>query len=87
MASVSQGMSEGRDEKSGRYTSKYSREEFIEALSEFDGFAGTSEVAEHVGVPKRTAYDYLAQLRDEGRVSTRTVGNGNVWVLADETEA
>ena len=83
MESESQGMSEGRDEKSGRYTSKYSREEFIEALSEFDGFAGTSEVAEHVGVPKRTAYDYLARLRDEGRVSARTVGNANLWLLAE----
>ena len=84
MESVSQGMSERRDEKSGRYRSKYSREEFIEALSELDGFAGTSEVAEHVGVPHRTAYDYLARLRDEGRLSARTVGSGNVWVLAED---
>jgi len=77
-------MSEGRDETSGRYTRKYLDEDFLEAISEQGGLAGTSEVAEHVGVPQRTAYDYLARLRDDGRISSRTVGGGTVWLLTED---
>ena len=46
--------------------------------------AGTSEVAEAVGVARQSADYRLRQLEDRGQVERKKVGGTLVWMLAEE---
>jgi hypothetical protein len=70
------------DEK-GRFTSEFTDDEFITALQD-NGGATTSEVADAVGCKYRTAYKRLKDLEDEGRVTSRSVGNSLLWTASEE---
>lgn len=72
-----------RDEESGQYKETYPLDEFIDALRDLDGAAGTQEVADAVGCKYRTAHAKLTELREEGRVEAREVGAAFLWMLAD----
>ncbi|SFK67523.1 hypothetical protein SAMN04487950_0525 [Halogranum rubrum] len=73
-----------RDDNSGRYTETYPLEVFIEALASLGGSAGTQDVADEVGCKYRTANAKLHELDDEGRVSSRKVGNAYLWTVIDD---
>jgi len=71
-----------REEDSGKYTTSYPDTDFLDAIRELDGMAGTSEIAEEVGCTRRTAYTRLKSLENEGEVTSRKVGNSLVWLVS-----
>ncbi|EMA29082.1 MULTISPECIES: helix-turn-helix domain-containing protein [Halobacteriales] len=73
-----------RDENSGRFSEEYPRDDFLRVLEEL-GAVGTTDVAEHVGCDRRTAYLKLQSLEEEGDVESRKVGNALLWELVDES--
>ena len=68
-----------RDKESGRYTGEYSMEDFLQAISNEGGVAGTGEIAERVGCAHDTAYKRLQKLEKKGLVSSEKVGNTLIW--------
>ncbi len=75
-------MPKDRDEESGKYTETYPPEAFIKALESLSGAAGTQEVADEVGCAYRTAFAKLSDLEDEGKLTSRKVGNARLWQIA-----
>ena len=76
----------GRDEETGRYTGQYSVNEFLTAISEQGGVAGTGEIADHVGCAHDTAYKRLQSMEANGTLSSRKVGNTLLWERTEKTE-
>jgi len=72
-----------RDEDTGRYTGEYSTEDFLNAIRNEEGIAGTGEIADRVGCAHDTAYKRLQQLEDNGVVSSKKVGNTLLWENVD----
>jgi DNA-binding MarR family transcriptional regulator len=72
-----------REEESGKYTTSYPDSEFLDAIRQCNGMAGTSEIAEEVGCTRRTAYTRLKSLEEDGRVNSRKVGNSLIWLISD----
>lgn len=72
-----------RDEESGQFTDEYPREDFTHAIEAEGGFAGTSDIADHVGCIRETAYKKLKQVETDGLVEGRKVGTTLVWQLAE----
>ena len=68
-----------RDEESGRYTGEYSTEDFLNAISDREGLAGTGEIADQVGCAHDTAYKRLQEMEEQGLVTSRKVGNTLLW--------
>lgn len=49
-----------------------------------DPVLSTAEVAEHLPLARRSVYDRLVALRDEGKLTSKQIGGRNtVWWLAD----
>jgi CRP-like cAMP-binding protein len=69
-----------RDAETGRYDETYPPETFVEAIDAL-GPSSTTEIAEHVGCDRRTAYVKLTGLRDDGETSSRKVGQTLLWSL------
>jgi predicted transcriptional regulator len=72
-----------RNDETGQFTPEFTDDEFIAALQD-NGGATTSEVADAVGCKYRTAYNRLKDLEDEGRVTSREVGNSLLWSAREE---
>lgn len=68
-----------RDDQ-GRYKPEYSDEEFLRAVEKNEP-AGTSEVAEELGIARQGSDYRLRRLEKEGKVSKKKVGNSLVWSL------
>lgn len=62
---------------------KYNDTAFLEAVQAHQP-ASTSEVAETVGCPRRTADYRLRRLRDEGQVTSKMAGGSLIWFRAEE---
>jgi len=77
-------MNDDRDEDTGKFTEKYDRDDFLTALRDLGGAAGTSDVADRVGCPQRTAHHKLDQLAEEDRVVKDKVGAAALWRLPEE---
>lgn len=75
---------DARDDESGRFEEKYPTEDFIGALRDAGGMAGTGEIAGSVGCGHDTAYKRLHQLEERGYVSKRNVGNTLLWRLLED---
>lgn len=73
-----------RDEESGRYTDTYSDSDFLNAIREVGGSAGTSEIADAVGCTRRNAYNRLTEMDDRGEVTSRKVGGALLWSVTEE---
>jgi predicted transcriptional regulator len=71
-----------RDEETGEFTEEYPTEEFLQSLEEL-GPAGTTEIAEHIGCDRRTAYIKLQSLEQDGVVESQKVGNALLWMQAE----
>ena len=74
-------MPKDRDEKTGKYTQRYSRESFFSALESLGGSASTQEVADEVGCAYRTAHAKLTEMEDKEKLTSRKVGNAKLWEL------
>lgn len=71
-----------REEESGKYTTSYADSEFIEAIQQLGGMAGTSDIAEEIGCTQRTAYTRLKSLEDQNKIKSRKVGSSLLWSLS-----
>lgn len=80
------GVMADRDDDSGRYSETYPLPDFVEALDELGGSAGTQDVADVVGCKYRTANAKLHELKDRGEVTARKVGNAYLWMLPEDDE-
>ncbi|EMA55365.1 hth domain-containing protein [Halococcus thailandensis JCM 13552] len=76
-------VTEERDDE-GQYSSSWSEADFLEALREFDGVAGTRDVAERVGCSRKTAYRWLTDLAEKNEIDQRTAGRELIWLLAED---
>ena len=70
-----------RDDQ-GQYKPKYSDKEFLKAVEKNEP-AGTSEVADELGIARQGADYRLRRLEKEKKVSKKKVGNSLVWFLND----
>lgn len=84
MAETKPVMPRERDEESGQYTDAYSDDEFLAALAEEDGVAGTTALSEAVGCTSRHALNRLRELEEAGKVKSKDVGRSLVWMLVDD---
>lgn len=75
-----------RDDETGRFKEQYPRQAFLSAIQEEGGMAGTSDIAESVGVIRETAYKRLQRMEENGLVISRKVGNSLVWTKGDNIE-
>ena len=74
-----------RDDESGRFTTSYPDEAFLEAVAEQGPDVGTGDVAETVGCTRQYAAGRLKELEvDADRVRSRTVGTVKLWSVVDE---
>lgn len=73
-----------RDDDTGRFTETYPREDFLNAIREEGGMAGTTDIAERVGVIRETAYKKLQRMEDENEVESKKIGNSLVWTIAED---
>lgn len=88
MAGVAQLMTDReRDERSGRFTEEYPNHSFIRAIEAEDGTAGTTDIAERVGCNRRTAYNKLNQMADDGILNRQKIGNSLVWSVENNTDS
>lgn len=71
-------MTTDRDEESGKFTQKYSREAFLQAVNKLDN-ATTARVADEVGCSYDLAYRRLKRLEKEGEVSLTKIGSSFIW--------
>ena len=87
MDSTNHQMPRERNQDSGKYTQAYTDEEFIEAVSDSNEAATTTEVSDVLGCSNRTALLRLRDLADAGELKRRKAGTVNLWSVADaETE-
>ena len=76
-------MNESRRDERGRFAAKHSEEDVLEAVRNHEP-AGTTEVAGELGI-KRPSADYrLRQLEEEGKVSSKKIGNSLAWSIDPE---
>ncbi|ELZ01579.1 helix-turn-helix transcriptional regulator [Natrialba aegyptia] len=73
-----------RDDESGKYTAGYTDDNAFEALKEYGGVATTSEVAEEMDCARRTAYNKLSSLEENGRITSRKSGRTRLWQVDSE---
>lgn len=66
----------------GKFEPTYDPDEFVAAVEALD-LPTTSDVAEYVECPHRTALYHLNSLEDDGRVASRTAGSAKLWRPAD----
>jgi len=69
-----------RDEKSGKFTEEYPRQDFLEALADL-GPSGTTDISDYVGCDRRTAYLKLKSIEEDGEIRSKKVGNSLLWEL------
>ncbi|WP_256684915.1 winged helix-turn-helix domain-containing protein [Halococcus qingdaonensis] len=74
-----------RDER-GRYAPDHTDADILEAVREHDP-AGTSEVADQLGIARQSADQRLRKLEEAGRVHRKKIGAVAVWWLDDEERA
>ena len=66
------------DPETGRIKSKYSDDDFVQAIETL-GYASTGDVAAEVGCDRTTALQRLEQLADDGRIEKLESGSGFHW--------
>lgn len=67
----------------GHGNAHYTDQQFMEAVSKYET-AGTTDIADEVGCTARTADYRLKELRDEGRVESKTIGGSLIWTIPGE---
>lgn len=75
-------MGRERDKDTGKFTTQYQREDFLDALEQED-FLSTSDVAEIVGCTQNLAYRRLKKLENEEEVKSKEIGRFLAWQKSD----
>ena len=75
-------MGRERDKDTGKFTTQYQREDFLDALEQED-FLSTNDVAEIVGCTQNLAYRRLKELENEGEVISKEIGRFLAWQKID----
>ena len=70
-----------RDADSGQYQPGFEPADALDALETLGGAATTSEVGEEMGCARRTAYEKLNSLAEDGTISSRDAGGARLWLL------
>jgi uncharacterized membrane protein len=60
---------------------EYSLNEFLEALENHGGDATTPEITSEVGCSGETTRRRMKELEEEGKVTSRKIGNSPLWQL------
>ena len=76
-------MDRERDDRTGRYTTKYPLSDFVEVLADADEMPTTQEIADEVGCSYDLAYRRLRELEDDGKAAHRDVGRSFIWRLVE----
>ena len=71
-----------RDDESGRYTTTYPREDFLNAVKKLGPSVGTQAIADAVGCNRDTAYRRLRDIEKEGAIESRKVGMARLWSIS-----
>lgn len=66
----------------GQFEPEYTDEEVVKAVEENEP-AGTTEVANELGIARQSADYRLRRLLDDERVSKKKVGNSLVWSVEE----
>jgi len=67
----------------GKFEPTYDPEEFVRAVEALD-LPTTSDVADSVDCPHRTALHHLNQLENANRLTSRKAGNAKLWSLSED---
>ncbi|WP_129116701.1 helix-turn-helix domain-containing protein [Halegenticoccus tardaugens] len=70
-----------RNDESGQYTASYTDDDFLTAIQDLGGAAGTREIAETVGCHRDTARRRLHILVEQGQLRQKRVGDSVLWML------
>ena len=73
-----------RDER-GRFSAKHTDDEVLDAVQKHEP-AGTSEIAEELGIERPSADYRLRQLKSEDKVKSKMIGNSLAWRLTSGVE-
>lgn len=68
----------------GKFSTKYEPDDFVEALRQLGGAGSTREIADKVGCARRTAHYRLSNLQEDSRVDSREVGKSILWQVTDD---
>lgn len=79
-------MPKDRDEETGRYSERYTSENFESALESLGGSAATQEIADEVDCAYRTAHAKLSDMESESKLISQNVGNAKLWKLGPSEE-
>lgn len=79
-------MSESTRDERGRFTPQYSDEELVAAVKMHTP-AGTSEVADELGVTRPSADYRLRRLEDQNRITSKKIGPARVWTVTNRSES
>ncbi|EMA04274.1 HNH endonuclease [Haloarcula vallismortis] len=74
--------SESPVENDGWFEKEYEDDEFLDAIESEGGLAGTTDVADELGIERPSADYRLRQLEDAGRVTSKKIGNSLAWSLS-----
>ncbi|QGA82095.1 putative transcriptional regulator, contains HTH domain [Halomicrobium sp. LC1Hm] len=72
-----------RNDESGRYQEVYSDEDILSLLE--GTRLSTSEVADQLDCHRTTAHDRLTELEDEGKITSKQVGNTLLWEIQPQS--
>lgn len=75
-------MGEDRDQR-GRFTQQHTDTDVLAAVRAHEP-AGTSEVADELGIARQSADYRLRKLLEEGRVNKKQIGKSLIWFSADD---
>lgn len=76
-------MGRERDDFSGRYTTEFPLSDFKEAVEEL-GLSSTQDIADKVGCSYDLAYRRLKELREDGEIKGKKIGNTYHWMPRSE---
>ena len=80
------GMSTSERDERGRFSAKHTDGEVLDAVQKHEP-AGTSEIAEELGIERPSADYRLRQLKNENKVESKMIGNSLAWRLTPRVEA
>lgn len=75
-------MSENDRDDRGHFQREHRDREYLEAVADHEP-AGTAEIADVIGVTRQSADQRLRALKDEGKLSSKKIGNSLAWSLAE----
>lgn len=72
---------ERKRDETGQFQSEFDDEYIIEVIGGLQPTAGTSDIAEKLGVTRQSADYRLRKLQEEGRIKSETVGRTLIWFV------